>query len=127
MDPYNMNILVLAYLGDCVYEHYIRNYLIHKNIANVNDLQTESLKYVSAKRQASIVQILLDQNFLTEEEKSIYRRARNAKNNHHPKSCDVITYKKATGLEAIFGYLEIMDDDKRIEEIMKKIVGEVVC
>ena len=71
MNPNNMNILVLAYLGDSVYEHYIRTYLIHQNIANVNDLQTASLRYVSAKSQAKIVQELINRNQLTEEEQAL--------------------------------------------------------
>ena len=119
MNPNNMNILVLAYLGDSVYEHYIRTYLIHQNIANVNDLQTASLRYVSAKSQAKIVQELINRNQLTE--------ARNAKNNHHPKNCDIVTYKQATGLEGIIGYLEILGKIDRIQEIIKMIVGEIVC
>lgn len=127
MDPNNINILVLAYLGDSVYEHHIRNYLVHKKIANVNDLQTESLKYVSAKSQAKIVRELLECNFLAEDEKNIYRRARNAKNNHHPKSCDIVTYKQATGLEGIIGYLELLEKFNRIQEIIEIIVGEIVC
>ena len=127
MNPNNMNILVLAYLGDSVYEHYIRTYLIHQNIANVNDLLSVSLRYVSAKSQAKIVQELIDRNQLTEEEQAIYRRARNAKNNHHPKNCDIVTYKQATGLEGIIGYLEILGKTDRIQEIIKMIVGEIVC
>lgn len=127
MNPNNMNILVLAYLGDSVYEHYIRTYLIQQNIANVNDLQTASLRYVSAKSQAKIIQELINRNQLTEEEQAIYRRARNAKNNHHPKNCDIVTYKQATGLEGIIGYLEILGKTARLQEILKTIVGEIVC
>ena len=63
-----MNNLVLAYLGDAVYELYIREYLISKNICKVNDLQNESLKYVSAKSQSIHLSRLIDSNFLTEGE-----------------------------------------------------------
>ena len=124
MDINNMNILVLAYLGDNVYEYYIRKYLINKGIADVNSLQTESTKYVSAKSQKEIVDKLLESNFFTEEELSVFKRARNHKGNRHPKNCDIVTYKYATGLEAIIGYLELTNNRNRIEEIMNIIIGE---
>ena len=124
MDINNMNILVLAYLGDNVYEYYIRKYLINKGIADVNTLQTESTKYVSAKSQKEIVDKLIESNFFNEEELSVFKRARNHKGNRHPKNCDIVTYKYATGLEAIIGYLELTNNRKRIEEIMNIIIGE---
>ena len=124
MDINNMNILVLAYLGDNVYEYYIRRYLINKGIADVNTLQTESTKYVSAKSQKEIVDKLIESNFFTEEELSVFKRARNHKGNRHPKNCDIVTYKYATGLEAIIGYLELNNNRKRIEKIMNIIIGE---
>jgi ribonuclease-3 family protein len=123
MDINNLNILVLAYLGDSVYECYIRRYLINRNIADVNNLQTESIKYVSAKAQKEIVDKLIADNYLTEEELSIFRRARNHKGNRHPKNCDIVTYKYATGFEAIIGYLSLTDNNKRIEEIINYILG----
>ena len=127
MDINNLNILVLAYLGDNVYEYYIRRFLIEKNIPNVDALQTESIKYVSAKSQSEILQKLLEKELLTEEEISIMKRARNHKGNRHPKNCDIVTYKNATGLEAIIGYLELTNNRNRIEEIMNLIVGGELC
>lgn len=125
MNPNSINILVLAYLGDTIYENYVRRHLIKEGIANVNDLQTESLKFVSAKSQAAIVTELINNKLLTDEEISIIKRARNSKNNHHPKSCDIITYKYATGLEAMIGYLDFLGSTDRIEEIMNLILGEI--
>jgi ribonuclease-3 family protein len=119
-----INVLVLAYLGDTIYEDYIRKYLIYKGIAKVNDLQTEASNYVSAKAQATYLKQLLDDNFFTEEEQSVIRRARNNKSNSHPKNCDIVTYKHATGLEAVIGYLELSNNKNRIDEIMNKILGE---
>ena len=119
-----INVLVLAYLGDTIYEDYIRKYLINKNIAKVNDLQKEASNYVSAKNQAAFLKILLENNFFTEEEQSIIRRARNSKSNSHPKNCDIVTYKHATALEAIIGYLELSNNKNRIDEIMNEILGE---
>ena len=89
MNVKEINILVLAYLGDTIYENYVRKYLINKGISNVNDLQTESIKYVSAKSQASFIRDMLDQDYFSEEEKSVVMRARNNKSNYHPKSCDI--------------------------------------
>ena len=115
------NSLVLAYLGDSVYELYIRKYLIDKGIVKVKDLQKESVKYVSAKSQSDILKELININFFNEEELDIIIRARNHKNNHKPKNCDIITYKYATGFEALIGYLYLNNDIARIEEIIEFI------
>lgn len=122
-----VNVLVFAYLGDTIYEDYIRKYLIKKGIPYVDDLQKEAVKYVSASSQASFLKKLIDNNFFTEEELSVIRRARNYKSKSHPKSCDIVTYKHATALEAIIGYLELKDDKVRINEIIEQILGDKIC
>lgn len=118
------NSLALAYLGDCVYEIYIREYLINKGISKVNDLQKEAVKYVSAKSQCKFLTKMIEENFLTEEELEIVYRARNHKTKSHPKNTDIITYKYATGLEALFGVLYLDKNISRIEELIKYILGE---
>ena len=123
MKTVERNVLVLAYLGDTIYENYIRRYLISKNISNVNDLQVKATNYVSAKSQAAFIKKLLEEDFFTEEEISVIMRARNYKSKSHPKSCDIITYKYATGLEALIGYLDLVGNTSRIDEIMDRIVG----
>ena len=125
MNVLEINVLVLAYLGDTIYENYVRKYLINKGISNVNDLQTASINYVSAKAQAKFLTEFLDKNFFTEEEMDVIRRARNYKSNSHPKNCDIITYKHATGLEALIGFLELSQKRERIDEIMNDILGGV--
>lgn len=122
MNVLEVNSLALAYLGDSIYESYIREYLIKKGISHVNDLQVESLNYVSAKSQARILKDLMDKNVFTEEEISVIKRARNTKSKSHPKSCDIITYQHATSLEALFGYLKLRKNEERIEEIISKIL-----
>ena len=122
MNVLEVNSLALAYLGDSIYESYIRKYLIKKGISHVNDLQVESLNYVSAKSQARILKDLMDKNIFTEEELTIIKRARNTKSKSHPKSCDIITYQHATSLEALFGYLKLRKNEERIEEIISKIL-----
>ena len=123
MNLLEVNVLVLAYMGDTVYEDYIRKCLINKGIGNVNDLQTEALKYVSAKAQAKFIQYMIDNNLLSESELDIVKRARNYKTTSHPKSCDIITYKYATGLEALIGYLYLDNNIERLNEIMNFIIG----
>ena len=122
MNVLEVNSLALAYLGDSIYESYIREYLIKKGISHVNDLQVESLNYVSAKSQARILKDLMDKNIFTEEELSVIKRARNTKSKSHPKSCDILTYQHATSLEALFGYLKLRKNEERIEEIISKIL-----
>ncbi len=124
MQTREINVLVLAYLGDTIYENYIRRFLINKGIGNVNDLQKEAVNYVSAKSQAGYLSKMLDSNFLSDEEIVVVKRARNYKTTSHPKNCDIVTYKYATGLESLIGYLEMENRRDRIDEIMNFILGE---
>ena len=118
------NVLVLAYLGDAIYEVYIREYLINNNIVKVDMLQKEAIKYVSAKAQAKIVNSLIEQGILSDDELEIFYRARNHKGVSQPKNCDIITYKHATALEALIGYLDLTNRKERIDEIMNLILSE---
>ncbi len=120
----NINSLSLAYLGDAVYELYIRNYLLNKGNIKVKDLQAQAVKYVSAKAQSDFLDKMLQNEFLNETEIVVIKRARNHKCHKSPKNTNIITYKKATGLEALIGYLYIKNNKMRIEEIMNYIVGE---
>ncbi|MBQ6477256.1 MAG: Mini-ribonuclease 3 [Bacilli bacterium] len=122
MNVLEVNVLVLAYLGDTIYEDYIRRYLINKGINNVNELQSESLKYVSAKGQSNYLEMMLEDEFFSQEELDVIKRARNNTNKTHPKNTDIITYKRATGLEALIGYLDLTNNKERIEEIMNYIL-----
>lgn len=119
----NKNALVLAYIGDSIYELKVREYLINKNISKVNILQKEAIKYVSAGNQTKFLKELIDNNFFTEEELRVIMNARNQKNNHKPRNCDIITYKYATGLEALIGYLYLNNKNNRIDEIMEYILN----
>ena len=122
MNVLEINVLVLAYLGDTIYENYVRKYLILKGISHVNDLQKEAVSFVSAKSQAKYLQEMIDCGFLSESELDIVKRARNYKTTSHPKNTDIITYKYATGLEALIGALDLMNMRERIDEIMNFIL-----
>ncbi len=112
-----------AYMGDTIYEWYIREYLINKGITKVGTLQQESLNYVSAKSQRRILEELMNKDVFTEEELEILKWGRNAKGTRS-KSTDIITYRMATSLEALIGKLYCDKKEKRIEEIMKIILGD---
>ncbi|MFA5603552.1 MAG: ribonuclease III domain-containing protein [Bacilli bacterium] len=119
-----INVLVLAYLGDAIYEEYVRLYLIKQGIAKVNELQKEAVKYVSAKAQSVFLHELLEKDIFDEMELSVIMRARNHKGKSKPKHTDIVTYKHATALEAIIGYLYLEKRKDKIDKIMNFITGE---
>ena len=124
MDVNMINVITLAYMGDAVYEVYIREDLIKRGIAKVEDLQKEAIKYVSAKSQARILKYLLDIGYLSNEEIDVVKRGRNYKRGSHPKNTDIITYKNSTGFEALIGYLYLSDKIDRVTEIVNLILEE---
>ena len=120
MNTKDKNVLTLAYIGDAIYEVYIRKFLIDQGISKVNSLQKSAINYVSAKNQAKFVTILINDNFFNDVELEIIKRARNHKS-RIPKNTDIITYKYATSLEAVIGYLYLENKIDRINLIMEKI------
>lgn len=123
MDANNINVIALAYLGDSVYEVYIRRMLINKGYVKVDDMQKKAVKYVSAKGQVEILNKLMDNNILSDIELDIVRRGRNYKRSIHPKNTDIVTYKSSTGFEALIGYL-YLSDISRLKEILNYIEVE---
>lgn len=124
MKTKEINVLALAYLGDAIYEKYIRLYLVKSGISKVNDLQKRSVNYVSARAQSHFLTLLINNNMFDEEEMSIIMRARNHKSKSKPKNTDIITYKHATALEALIGYLYLEKRIDKLDQIMKFIIGE---
>lgn len=114
----------MAYIGDAIYEVYIRKYLIHNGIRKVNNLQKEAKKYVSATGQSEYLKKLMNIDFFTEEELDIIKRARNFKTISKPKHTDIITYKYATALEAIIGYLYLNKNYEKINKLMNIILED---
>lgn len=119
-----INIASLAYLGDSVYELEIRNHLLANSKAKVNDLKNESIKYVSAVSQAGILDRLIENGIISSDELSLVKRARNYRPNSKPRYTDIKLYKKATALEALFGYLYLSNNTNRIKQLVKEIFGD---
>lgn len=117
------NPLVMAYMGDTIYEQHIREHLIRTGISKIGELQQHSLAFVSANSQRRHLERLIEENFLTEEELDIVKWGRNAKG-AKTKHADIVTYRLATGLEALIGKLYFQGKLERIKEIMKFIIGE---
>ena len=111
--------LNLAFIGDCIYEILVRETLVIDANRPVNDLHRGSVKYVSAKAQTEAFDKIKD--ILTDEEMAIYKRGRNAKVGHSPKSATEGEYHCATGVEALFGYLYLTEQFDRIKELFSEI------
>lgn len=109
--------LTWAYVGDAVYELYIRTNLVNNTKLKPHKLHLESIKYVKAKAQAELLKKL--EEVLTDEEKDIVRRARNAENHHLPKNADPADYMYSTAFEGLIGYLYLTKKDERLAEILK--------
>ena len=121
-DVEQMSPLVLAYMGDAVYEKYVREYVIRQGLCKNGLLHRKSIKYVSAKAQSKIVHELEEEGFLTDEEKSIIRRGRNSNPHSTAKNADIIEYKYATGLEALIGYLYLKENKERLDKLLNECV-----
>ena len=115
-----MKPLVWAYIGDCIYEIYIRMNLVNTTKLDPHRLHLETIKYVKAKAQAETLEKIYDN--LTDEEKDIVRRGRNAKVYHMPKNAEMVDYKYATAFEALIGYLYLSKQDERLKDILKMCI-----
>nr|WP_210766419.1 Mini-ribonuclease 3 [Streptococcus sp. NLN76] len=120
-----INGLALAFDGDAIYSVYVRQHLILQGMTKPNRLHHVATHYVSAKAQAQLVQVLLDQEMLTEEEVAIYKRGRNANSHTKAKNTDVVTYRMSTGFEALLGYLHLTGQIDRLEELIQWCIQTV--
>jgi ribonuclease-3 family protein len=118
--PSQFSPLTLAYVGDCVYELFVRTYLLKDANLPVQKLHKSAIKLVNAKAQSALYQKVKDS--LTDEEMAIYKRGRNT-NSHPPKNANMIDYKSATGIEALIGYLYLKGESERILEILKNLIN----
>ena len=120
LDVNQISPLVWAYIGDSVYEQYVRNYLVTNTKYKPHKLHIESIKYVKASAQCEALKKIEEK--LTDEEKDIVRRGRNTQNHHVAKNSNVIEYAYATAFEALIGYLYLSKQDERLEEILKSCI-----
>lgn len=118
-----LNGLALAYIGDAVFEIYIRHHLLKQGIVKPNELHKRSSQLVSAKSQANILFNLQEQSFFSEEEKAVIKRGRNAKSGTIPKNTDVQTYRYSTAFEAVIGYLFLGKNNSRLNELVGAALG----
>ena len=119
-DISQMSPLVWAYMGDAVYEKFIREYVVRQGLCKNGLLHKKCIKYVSAKGQVKILKEL--EEFLTDEEKDIVRRGRNSNPHSSAKNADIVEYKYATGFEALIGWLYLQERFERLDEILNKCV-----
>ena len=116
-----MSPLTWAYVGDAVYELYIRTHLVNKTNLKTHKLHVEAIKYVKAQSQAQALK-KIEVN-LTEKEKEIVRRGRNTENHHVAKNASVQDYMYSTAFEALIGYLYLTNQEKRIKELVEMIIS----
>ena len=124
IDNKNLNLinpLVLAYVGDAVFEVYVRTKVVNDGMLKTNKLHRLSIEFVKAKAQAEALERIKDN--LTEEELNIVRRGKNVNSNTIPKNAEIADYKKATALEALIGYLFLSENHSRLDEIIEMILG----
>ncbi|MEH7386591.1 Mini-ribonuclease 3 [Bacillus sp. JJ1521] len=120
IDSHQLNSLALAYMGDAVYEMYVRHYLLQKGSVRPNQLHNQAKHYVSAKAQSAVIHQMLDEEFFSEEEQAVIRRGRNAKSGTVPKNTDVQTYRYSTAFEALLGYHFLQNNTDRIHSIIEE-------
>ena len=121
--PEQMQALALAYIGDSIYDIMSREYVMKNHLGKINDLHHTVSTLVSARAQASFMKHILENNILTDIEESIFIRGKNQKNNSKAKNASIMEYKLATGLEAVFGYLYLEKNFKRLEEMFNYIIN----
>ncbi|SHE14363.1 Mini-ribonuclease 3 [Chlamydia abortus] len=120
-DPKLMNPLVLAYIGDAVYELAVRQHLASRANFRPNQLHKQATRYVSAKAQALALERW--QPVLTEEEADVVRRGRNAKSGTSPKNTDILVYRHSTALECLVGYLYCLGREDRLSQLINLSLG----
>lgn len=113
--PNTYSTAALAYLGDCVLELRVRQYLVRQGFSSSAVLNQKALAYVRATAQANAMKRLLP--ILSEEEAAIFRRGRNIGHTNTPKSATVAEYRAATGMEALFGWLHLANRTERLDEL----------
>ena len=110
--------LTLAYIGDAIYDLVIRTVIVERANRSANDLHKKATRYVKAEAQAKMIAALLEE--LTEEEEAVYKRGRNAKSYTVAKNASMSDYRKATGFEALMGFLYLTGQMDRLLYLVKR-------
>lgn len=125
-----LNGIALAYIGDAIYEVFVREYLLDKGLTKPAMLKKNATKFVSAKAQAKIISAMDEVDFLTEYELTYFKRGRNAHSKTTAKNTDVVTYRISTGFEAVVGILHLTQQKERLQEFwdfsLKTIEADLV-
>lgn len=121
MEVNKINTTALAYIGDAVYEVYVRKYVLQKDSVNVNKQNKLAVKFVRAEGQALAIKKMMGS--LTESEQTLVKRARNKKITSKPQNADPVTYKLATAFEALVGFLYLSGNIERQEEIIDQAIA----
>ena len=124
LNPKEINTTALAFLGDAVYEVFVRNYVMETGQQNADVLHKMAIKYVCANGQAKAVKSMMN-DFLTDEEVRLVKRARNRKSISRTRSADAVSYKLATAFEALLGYLQLNEEQERAEQVMTEAVRRI--
>ena len=119
-DVNTISPLTWAYVGDCVFELFVRTHLTNTTKLKPHMLHMEAIKYVKADAQVKLLHKIEEK--LTDEEKDIVRRGRNAENHHVPKNSTVEEYSYSTAFEALIGYLYLTKQDDRLKEILEMCI-----
>lgn len=109
--------LTLAYIGDAIYDLVIRSVVVERANRSANDLHKKTVRYVKAEAQSKMIQELLPK--LTEDEEAVYKRGRNAKSYTTAKNASMSDYRKATGFEALMGFLYLTNQTDRMLYLIK--------
>ncbi|BCU53199.1 mini-ribonuclease III [Staphylococcus auricularis] len=117
-----LNPLTLAYMGDAVLDQHVREYIVLKLQSKPHRLHEVAKRYVSAKSQSQTLDLLMSEDWFTDEEIDIVRRGRNAKSYTKAKNTDIQTYRKSSGLEAILGFLYLDHRRDRLAELLDAII-----
>ena len=115
--------LTLAYIGDAVYDLVVRSIVVERGNKSANTLHKRTVKYVNARIQAKMIDAL--ESELTEEETAVYHRGRNAKSYTTAKNASIIEYRKATGLEALYGYLYLNGQQERMLYLIREAIARI--
>ncbi len=117
VDVQTTSPLLLAYIGDGLYDLAVREYMVSNFPGSVNAINHKKTTFVCAHAQSEIMGYFIGQELLTEEEMAVYRRGRNQKSQTHSKNSSIQEYRRATGFEALIGYLYLSEQYERMIEL----------